>query len=191
MTPAEPCLVFLSLGGNIGQPQLTLSRCIKVLQEWEDCFEVKAAKLYRTSPVDMADPTQPFINTAVSLKTFLSAHEFKERCQHLEREFGKTAKAKNAPRLVDIDIILFGNDFIQDPDLQIPHPRWEDRLFVLVPLSDLAENVWVPTGKNQGHWVHLLSRIASSTNPNQESIYCIETQSELVRPLQIAIPLTS
>jgi 2-amino-4-hydroxy-6-hydroxymethyldihydropteridine diphosphokinase len=92
------------------------------------------------SPIAQRD----FINCACALNTTLSPEELYEALHRIEVSLGKTPKEKNAPRAIDIDILLFGRHFYRTRELCIPHQHWQERLFVLAPLSELTEEITVP-----------------------------------------------
>src|SRR5205814_6337226 len=103
----------------------------------------QVSKLYLTSPVSEI-PQPHYTNAACVFQTSLSAHQLFPALQTIEQKHGKTPKAKNAPRVIDIDLLFFGHESYQEEHLQIPHPRWRERLFVLVPLVDLTDHISLP-----------------------------------------------
>ena len=132
--------VFLGLGGNIGDVAKTLKEAESRLCKSAGIYDVKFSKLYRTSPVSDI-PQDDFINCVCELLTTLSVRKLFEVTQEIEKSLGKEKKAKNAPRSIDIDVLVYGDETIIDNDIEIPHPKWQDRLFVLIPLLDLTEKV--------------------------------------------------
>lgn len=105
---------------------------------------VRASSLYRSEP--LGDPRQPwYVNAVVELSTELGARELFARLVQLERDAGRPAsRSKNAPRTLDLDLLLYGNRVIDEPELQVPHPRYRERRFVLVPLLELAPELADP-----------------------------------------------
>lgn len=142
-------LVYLSLGGNIGNTCAILATALEMIQHLPDVDNFKSSHLYRTSPVD-APFQEDYINAACSLQTSLDIHSFWVKLQEIERLLGKTTKAKNAPRIIDIDIIVFGQESHCNREIEIPHPRWQQRLFVLVPLKELTDNIIIPREDRKG-----------------------------------------
>ena len=137
--------VYLGLGANIDNPLTTVARVIGYLQSAPPVRFFKASKLYRTSPVGGVE--QPdFINAACCFDTDMPLRSLKDFLKGIEGRFNKVVIEKNGPRAIDIDILLYG-DLVQkqevkrQDDLEIPHPRMFERLFVLVPLSDLTDTV--------------------------------------------------
>jgi 2-amino-4-hydroxy-6-hydroxymethyldihydropteridine diphosphokinase len=90
-------------------------------------------------------PQPSFINAVCEIQSCLSPQELLYTLQNIEIFLGKTVKAKEASRLIDLDLLLFGNHFASTPTLELPHPRWKERLFVLIPLLDLTEQLEVAT----------------------------------------------
>jgi len=137
-------IVYLSLGSNLGDRQVNLRNAIGRLLELGDVLEVSS--LYDTEPVEFTD--QPwFLNCAVSVRTELIPREFLEGILSIERAMGRERTQPKGPRLIDIDILLFGAAHINTPQLTIPHPAMAERRFVLEPLAEIAPDVKVPLQK--------------------------------------------
>jgi 2-amino-4-hydroxy-6-hydroxymethyldihydropteridine diphosphokinase len=138
--------VFLGLGGNIGDVLSTLKKAESFLKLNPSIKNVLFSRYYTTSPVsDIAQNN--YINCVCSLETDFTPIELLAVTQNIEIQLGKVKKDKNMPRKVDIDILLFGQKMVQSRQLDIPHPYWKDRLFVLTPLSDLVDEVITPDNK--------------------------------------------
>ncbi len=133
--PAE-VLAFVAVGANLGEAQATVLQAIEDLASLPQTRLVKASSLYRTAPVEASGPD--FVNAVVAILTRLDAGELLLQLQRLENEQGRQRPYRNAPRTLDLDILLFGNGDIDSPDLQVPHPRMRQRAFVLVPLAEIA-----------------------------------------------------
>lgn len=130
----------MGLGGNIGDVFTVIGNVLKRLASHADIFDLKSSKIYQTTPV--SDLPQPlYLNAVCSFKTAMSAKELLKVLQAIEKDFGKVEKPKNEPRTIDLDILFFGEESIKDHELEIPHPRWQERLFVLVPLLDLTTKI--------------------------------------------------
>ena len=126
-------LAYVALGANLGDARATVLQAVNDLSRLPNTQLVKASSLYRTAPFEASGPD--FINAVVALMTRLDAGELLlqlEKCQGRERPF------KNAPRTLDLDILLYGDRTINTATLQIPHPRMWERAFVLVPLAEIA-----------------------------------------------------
>lgn len=134
---------YLSLGGNIGDTASIIIEAFHMIKNLKGIFNAKLSYFYKTTPVGMVN--QPdFINVAISFDTNLLKEDLLLELQNIERYFKKDKKEKNGPRTLDIDILFFGNDSHQSDSLQIPHPRWQERLFVLKPLMDLTKTIILP-----------------------------------------------
>jgi len=146
VTPArgQPVRVYLGLGSNLGQREENLRRAIRLL----GCHMhlVRASSLYETAPWGYTD--QPdFLNCVLEAETTLTPVELLALGQQVEREVGRQPTFRYGPRLVDVDVLLYGDQVVQEisPDLQIPHPRLAERAFVLAPLAELAPELPHPT----------------------------------------------
>jgi|SRR5579862_170425 len=143
-TAHMPCLVYLSLGSNLGDRQENLREAIKRLNRLGRVTEVSS--FYETEPVEFTE--QPwFLNCAVALETSQSAAELMGGVLGIEREMGRMRLQKKGPRVIDIDILLFGDEIVNTPDLTIPHAAMAERRFVLEPLVEIADQAWHPVLK--------------------------------------------
>lgn len=128
--------VYVGLGANLGDAQQAVQNASAELANLPLTQLVVCSSLYQSSPVDAQGPD--FVNAVVHLKTRLNAIDFLHACQAIENRAGRERPYLNAPRTLDIDILLFGVANIQSQELLIPHPRMRDRAFVLQPLSEIA-----------------------------------------------------
>jgi 2-amino-4-hydroxy-6-hydroxymethyldihydropteridine diphosphokinase len=103
---------------------------------------VAASSLYRSAPVDGEGPD--YINAVAEIETALSAHDLLVALQAIETRYGRVRTTKNAPRTLDLDLLLYGDGLISTPDLVVPHPRLHERAFVLLPLTELAGPIDIP-----------------------------------------------
>lgn len=128
--------VYLLLGSNLSDPQQQLDLARKYLVNSVGSIE-RHSNLYQTAAWGKSD--QPdFLNQVLIIKTVLYAREIMERIFEIEKKMGRIRTEKNAPRIIDIDILFYNNDIIQEKHLTIPHPAIQDRRFVLVPLNELS-----------------------------------------------------
>jgi 2-amino-4-hydroxy-6-hydroxymethyldihydropteridine diphosphokinase len=126
---------FLGLGSNLGDRAAYLRRAVDSLRETDRVVAV--SPVYETGPV--GGPAQgAYLNLVVELDTDRSAHQLLELCQRLEAEGERVRTERWGPRTIDVDVLLLGGERIDDPDLQVPHPRLWERRFVLAPLADIA-----------------------------------------------------
>ena len=127
--------VYLSLGSNLGDREAKLRWAIKRIGELGDVKAVSS--LYETEPVEFA--AQPwFLNLALELETDLMPKQLLTVVLKIERDMGRRRVQPKGPRLIDIDILLFGNAVVHDANLSIPHPAMHERRFVLEPLAEIA-----------------------------------------------------
>jgi 2-amino-4-hydroxy-6-hydroxymethyldihydropteridine diphosphokinase len=126
--------VFLGLGTNLGDREANLRGALAALSKRVDIQRVSS--VYQSEPVGFLD--QPdFWNIVVSAETQLEPHALLDALLDVERELGRERSFRNAPRLIDIDLLLYGEDVVSTDRVQIPHPRMGERAFVLLPLVEL------------------------------------------------------
>jgi 2-amino-4-hydroxy-6-hydroxymethyldihydropteridine diphosphokinase len=135
---------YVGLGANLGDRERTLLDAVTALAA-EDGVEVVAVSTLReTEPVGVGE--QPlYLNGAAELETTLSAHELLDRLLAVEQRFGRVrVPGEHAPRTLDLDLLLYGDEVIDEPGVTVPHPRLHERRFVLEPLAELAPGLVVP-----------------------------------------------
>lgn len=133
--------VYLGLGSNIGIKESNLSRALKLLPDLVTVSEVSS--IYESEPVGLKD--QPwFVNAVCAAYTDLSPPKLLAYLKHIEGQMGRILSFKDGPRIIDIDILFYGDQVIDTPDLTIPHPRIAERGFVLHPLSELNPLLFHP-----------------------------------------------
>lgn len=138
-----PNQVFVALGSNLENPLSQIRRGIMLLAGLEDSRLIKRSSLYRTAPVGYAN--QPdFINAVVQLETRLTPHQLLDALLEIEHSCGRVRTFPNAPRILDLDILLFNNVQHSDIRLVLPHPRMHERSFVLQPLLEIAADCVIP-----------------------------------------------
>ena len=134
---------FIALGPNLGDPVATVKAAILALRGLPGTEFITASSLYRTAPVGLKH--QPdFINAVVELIAVSPAPTFLESLFEIEARFGRQRSVKNAPRTLDLDLLLYGDELSDDPQLTLPHPRLHERAFVLAPLAEIAPRLVVP-----------------------------------------------
>jgi len=153
---ALPVTAYVALGANLGDPVTTVRSAIAALRELAGARLVTASSLYRTAPVGLAN--QPdFINAVAALEVVGSADDFLAALFAIEAGFGRVRSLKNAPRTLDLDLLLFGAERRAAPGLTLPHPRLAERAFVLAPLAEIAPALIID---GHGHVADLLARVA-------------------------------
>lgn len=133
---------YLSLGSNLGDREENLRRAVESLKRSGTVNAVSS--VYETEPVEVAGPQPWFLNLAVALETELAPEELLSQTLAIEREMGRERKELRGPRLIDIDIVLFGSTISNLPTLVVPHPAMHRRRFVLEPLAEVAADVRHP-----------------------------------------------
>ena len=137
----EPVKVYLGLGSNLGERQDNLHRALDLLSE--RLRKGKVSSVYDTEP--LGDVNQPrFLNQVCEVYTMLAPMDLLSLAKGIELKVGRVPGKTNAPRTIDIDILFYGDQVIDTPDLIIPHPRLTERPFVLVPLAEIAPELVHP-----------------------------------------------
>jgi 2-amino-4-hydroxy-6-hydroxymethyldihydropteridine diphosphokinase len=135
--------VYLALGSNIGNREANLRESIRLISE-SGVQISKLSSIYETEPLDYLD--QPwFFNAVLEAQTNLPVQELLAALRQIESRMGSKKPFPKGPRLIDLDILLYGNDIVDMPDLQIPHPRMLQRNFVLAPLAEIAPTFCHPS----------------------------------------------
>ena len=134
---------FVGLGANIGEPAVQVRRAIDALGKLPRTRLVRASSLYRSAPVGYKD--QPdFVNAVAEIETELGPEALLEELLEIEARFGRTRTFPNAPRILDLDLLLYGEQIVAEPGLAVPHPRMHERAFVLAPLAEIAPQAALP-----------------------------------------------
>jgi 2-amino-4-hydroxy-6-hydroxymethyldihydropteridine diphosphokinase len=135
--------VFIGLGSNLGDREGYIERAIAALRATPGVTLIAQASLYETEPVGMED--QPwFLNTAVEIRTTLPPQALLQRFKAIEKALGRKGRKRWGPREIDLDLLLYGDRVICEPDLTVPHPELARRRFALAPLAELAPEVVHP-----------------------------------------------
>jgi 3-oxoacyl-[acyl-carrier protein] reductase len=146
---ANMTMALIALGSNLGKRQTALRAAIERLRQLPDTRVLRVATFRETEPVDAPAGSPSFINSAVALETGLSAEELLAELLRIERDLGRDRKAaghiQNGPRVIDLDLVLFGDETKQTAALILPHPRMHQRRFVLEPLAEIAPGAYHPT----------------------------------------------
>lgn len=141
--------VYLLLGSNMGDPATLLATARKNISEQVGAI-YRSSNIYQTAAWGKTD--QPdFLNQVLVLTSALSAESCLETILHIEEKMGRIRTVKNAPRVIDIDILYFNKDLIELPHLVVPHPAIQDRRFVLIPLNEISPSFIHPKLKKNNH----------------------------------------
>ena len=159
ITPGVLTPVAIALGSNLGDRERSLREALAELAS--SIGDLRVSTFRETDPVGVG--AQPrFVNAAATGRAMLSARALLTRLLHVERRFGRERPRPGAPRTLDLDLILYGDQIIDEPELTVPHPRFRERLFVLEPLAEIAAD-WVDpvTGHTVGELLEVLGRSGS------------------------------
>jgi len=137
----KPVTVYLGFGANLGERQHNLSRAVELFSPYLNVKQISS--FYETEPMGYEE--QPlFLNAVLRATTSLSPRELLAKAKEVERELDRVYNFPNGPRSIDIDILFYNNQVINSPELTIPHPRLEERAFVLVPLAEITPTLRHP-----------------------------------------------
>ena len=134
---------YVALGANLGDAQATLRLAIAALGELPDTRLLRASSLYASAAIGYEN--QPdFINAVALVDTALAPQDLLDALLSLEHDFGRERSFRNAPRLLDLDVLLYAEAIINSPKLHVPHPRMHERAFVLMPLAEISPDLQIP-----------------------------------------------
>ena len=160
---------YIGLGSNLGDPLEQLLKARRLLFSYDEVIDARSSSIYVSTPVGYAK--QPdFANCVLELTVRCSHRVLFAQIQLLEDSMGRKRDPdnQNAPRVIDIDLLLFGRQQIDDPDLIVPHPRISQRLFVLLPLAELVPDLVVNMWQDQLPEINLTS-VFDKTNTTQDA----------------------
>jgi 2-amino-4-hydroxy-6-hydroxymethyldihydropteridine diphosphokinase len=151
----EPVLAYIGLGANLGDARATLAAAFAAIERLPRTELTARSALYRSAPIDSSGPD--YLNAVVAVRTRLDAQALLAGLQAIEREHGRERPYRNAPRSLDLDLLLYGQRRLDAPNLTVPHPRMHERAFVLRPLADIAPDLVIP---GHGPLAPLLEQVA-------------------------------
>ena len=132
---------FVALGANLGNRADSLKEALRAIGSFGEIMRVSS--VYETEPVGLADqPT--FLNAVAQISTGLNARQLLTQLLEVEQRLGRTSAVRNGPRVIDLDLLLIGSSVIAEPGLVVPHPRLNERRFVLAPLAEIAPELVHP-----------------------------------------------
>ncbi len=141
--PAAPSArIFVGLGANLGNARAALIEALAEIERLPGTARVATSRLYRSAPVEASGPD--FINAVAELRSTLSPLGLLHGLHEIERRHGRERPYRNAPRTLDLDLLLHGDSALQSDELTLPHPRLHLRAFVLLPLAELAPDLALP-----------------------------------------------
>jgi len=149
-------LAFVALGANLANPVTQVRAALEALTRLPESRLLRASSLYRTAPVGIHG--QPdFINAVAVLETSLPPNALLSALFEIEAQFGRRRDFRHAPRTLDLDLLLYGDETLDTADLQLPHPRMHLRAFVLAPLVEIAPDCAIPGRGSAAAWLPAVS----------------------------------
>lgn len=139
-------VIYLSLGSNMGDRKDYLNRALRALNDLEQTQVSQVSSFYETAAWGKTDQ-EDFLNICCQLETNLKPQDLLCHCQKIEKELDRVRHEHWGPRTIDIDILLYGQEIIDDNNLKVPHPYMTERAFVLVPLLEIAPQLRLPDGE--------------------------------------------
>lgn len=135
-------IAYIGIGANLGDARANVADALARLQRQPGCTLMAASGLYRTAPIESSG--DDYINAVARIATTLDAHALLAALHAIEQAHGRERPYRNAPRTLDLDLLLYGDATIASATLTVPHPRITERAFVLVPLLELAPAIHIP-----------------------------------------------
>ena len=136
-------LAYVGLGANLGSREETLRRAVELLADADRMEVLAVSRLRETDPVGVVDQP-PFLNGAVEVDTTRTPRELLDLLLEIERSLGRVREERWGPRTVDLDLLVYGDEVVDEPGLRVPHPRLHERRFALEPLADLDPELHIP-----------------------------------------------
>jgi 2-amino-4-hydroxy-6-hydroxymethyldihydropteridine diphosphokinase len=135
-------IAYIGIGANLGDARGNVADALDRLQRLPGCTLMASSSLYRTAPIDSSG--DDYINAVARIATTLDAESLLQALHGIEQAHGRERPYRNAPRTLDLDLLLYGDQKIDSPTLTVPHPRMTERAFVLVPLLEIAPSIHIP-----------------------------------------------
>ena len=135
-------IAYVGIGANLGDAQANVLDALRRLALLEGTTVIETSGLYRTAPVDSSGPD--YINAVACIDTAFDPRELLAALQDIEQVHGRERPYRNAPRTLDLDLLLYGEQRIDSDTLTVPHPRMQERGFVLAPLAEIAPDIVIP-----------------------------------------------
>ncbi len=136
-------IAYIALGSNLKQPVQQVTNALQALQALPETRVLQSSSLYQTAPLGY-DNQPDFINAVACVETQLEPQALLQALLAIEQQFGRERPFANAPRVLDLDLLLFSQVVMQTPTLTLPHPRMHERSFVMLPLAEIAPDLILP-----------------------------------------------
>jgi 2-amino-4-hydroxy-6-hydroxymethyldihydropteridine diphosphokinase len=130
-------ICYIGIGSNLGNALKNCQHAVESLSLTKEIEIIKVSSFYKTEPIGVENQNL-FINAVIEIKTALSARNLFQNLQNIEKDLGRKREAKGGPRIIDLDLLFYGQEIIQEADLIVPHPEIQKRRFVLEPLCEIA-----------------------------------------------------
>jgi len=140
----ETVRAYVALGSNLGERKANMKRAVEMLGRRDGIEIVQVSPFIETKPVGGPPGQFRYLNSVAALDTTLQPRELLAACMEVESQLGRAREVRWGPRTIDMDILLYGDEVVSEPDLEIPHPRMHERIFVLMPLTEIAPSVRHP-----------------------------------------------
>ena len=134
---------FVGIGSNLGDREENLRRAVDLLSKEDGIAVTAVSEIRETEPVGPVEQG-PFLNGAVRIETAVGPRELLDRLLAVEQRLGRVREERWGPRTIDLDLLLYGDEAVDEPGLTVPHPRLHERRFALEPLADLAPSLEIP-----------------------------------------------
>lgn len=141
--------IYIAMGSNVGKRRQHLIHAIEAMEKIREFHYPRISQIYETSPVGGPAKQGKYLNAVLEIETLLTPQEVLKHLLAIEKKLGRKRSVKNAPRTIDLDLLLYEGKVIEEPGLTLPHPRLHERLFVLKPLCDLAPELIHPILKKK------------------------------------------
>jgi len=148
MSAQTQLVAYVGLGANLGDAEATVRKALAALDRIDATQLSAQSSLFRTAPIDAGG--DDYVNAVAQIKTALPPQALLQALQDIEQEYGRERPFPNAPRTLDLDLLLYGQQRIASPELTVPHPRMTTRAFVLIPLLQIDPFIAIP-GKGAAH----------------------------------------
>lgn len=151
---AKSVTAYIGIGGNVGDVFENMKSALNLLNDHSSISVNQISRVYKTPPWGIEDQDS-FLNACVSVETTLTAQELLQSCLEVEVALKRIREIRWGPRTIDLDILVFGEENIAHDNLQVPHPRMHERAFVLMPMADIAPDLFL-NGKTISQWLEAI-----------------------------------
>lgn len=150
-------MIFIGVGSNLGDKLKNINRALELLVSSSEVIITNRSSLYNTEPVGYKEQDW-FLNMVVEIETSLTPRELLRHLITIENKMGRQREIHWGPRIIDLDILIYGQLKMKGTDLQLPHPRLEERAFVIVPLAEISPGLLLPSGRKASDLAGQLSK---------------------------------